>query len=129
MKETVFNLLPEVTERMVYASVEAEKLGNKDFDDSFNFVHIDDKEYINPKLISFENQFKIIAFYRFLKDHPNITNRTLKEIIAYYPYEIIKDVCKIIPNIIEECKTHNDEKYIPYLYFGLKQSQENKLTY
>ncbi len=125
MKESVFDLLPELAKRMTEASIKAQEMQDIQCDNEFYFVHIGDKEYVNPKYISFEDQFKIIEFVRFIKEHPNLTNRTLKELFAQGDkFDLLQDVYKIIPNIIDEIKIHEDEKYIPYLYFGLKRNQQ-----
>ena len=127
MNEGVFDLLPELAERMAEASIQAQEMKNIKCDSEFYFVHIGDKEYVNPKHMSFEDQLKIMQFVEFLKKHPTVNKRTLKEIFAMSGrFELLKDLCKIIPNVIEEANTHDDEKYIPYLYFGLKQTYQNQ---
>ena len=129
MKESVFDLLPELTERMAEATIQAHLIRGIKCDNEFYFIHIGDKEYVNPQYLSFEDQFKIIEFVRFLKEHPNLNNRTLKEIFAQGDkFYLLKDVYKTIPNILCEARSHDDEKYIPYLYFGLKQTCKNMLN-
>lgn len=127
MKERVYDLLPVLNDRMKLATTEAQKIKKIKCDHVLNFVHIGDKEFINPKHISFEDQLKIIGFVNFVKEHPDIDTRTIKEIFALgRGFTILKEVYKLIPNFIEECLNHDDEKYIPYLYFGLKQNQHNE---
>ncbi len=125
--EKLFELTEELLERIEYAKQEAKGLNVNSRDVMFPFVHIEDREYVNPKYLPFESQVQIIALKRFVKEH-NLKQEDLNKILSMCKtrFSILIDVNKTIPNLVQEIKTHNDEKFIPYFYFGLTQNKKEE---
>ena len=93
-----------------------------------NFVHIDGKIYMNQKLFPISNHFEVVALCEFIKEHEEIDADTLDSILlcnAFY-FSLLKDVFDTIPNLIEEVRSHDDEKYIPFQYVGMKLFEDRK---
>lgn len=128
--EKLFNLVDELLERMEIAKKEAEGLKMNSCDTQFPFVHVGDKEYVNPKYLSFEDHCKIVQLYKFLKEYSEIKEEDLIKILYINKtrFAVLIEVQKLIPNLVQECRMHNDEKYIPFLYFGLMQNKENNIN-
>ena len=125
--EKLFELTEELLEIMECAKERAKSLEMFKGDVDFPFVHIDDKEYVNPKYLPFAYQIQIIALNRFVKQH-NLKQEDLNKILGMCKtrFAVLIDVNKTIPNLVKEIKTHKDEKFIPYFYFGLKQNQKEE---
>ncbi|MBO5955014.1 MAG: hypothetical protein J6Q13_03510 [Clostridia bacterium] len=127
--EKLFNLTDELLEKIEVAKEQAKELKILSGDKDFPFVHIGEKEYVNPKYLPFEYQIQIIALNRFVKEH-NIKQEDLNKILSMCKtrFYVLIDVNKIIPNLVQEIKAHKDEKFIPYFYFGLKNTMEKENT-
>ena len=127
--EKLFDLTEELLERMEFAKEEAKELKMQIGDKDFPFVHVGEKEYVNPKYLSFEYQIQIIALNRFVKEH-NIKQEDLNKILSMCKtrFSVLIDLNKTIPNLVQEIKNHKDEKFIPYFYFGLKNTIEKENT-
>ena len=126
--EKLFDLVQELLERMEIAKKEAQDIKMNDGDSMFYFVHCGENEYVNPNFLSFVDQCKIIQLTKFLKEHPEIKDEDLKTMLWMHKMRcgILIDVYNTVENLITEARTHNDEKYISYLYFGLKQNQQKE---
>lgn len=120
--EKLFNLAEELLERMEIAKKEAQDIKMNACDYGFYFVHCGDKEYVNPKYLSFENHCKIVQLCKFLNDHKKITNDDLIKILKMNKsrFEILIEVYEVVPNLADLARMKNDEKFISYLYAGNK---------
>lgn len=125
--EKLFNLIEELLEKMEMANEEAKNLEIFKGDVDFPFIHVGEAEYVNPKYLPFEYQVQIIALNRFVKQH-NLKQEDLNKILSMCKtrFAVLIDVNKTIPNLVKEIKTHKDEKFIPYFYFGLKQNKKEE---
>lgn len=125
--EKLFDLTDELLDKMEIAKEEAKELKMQIGDKDFPFVHIEEKEYVNPKYLPFEYQIQIIALTRFVKEH-NIKQEDLNKILSMCKtrFSVLIDLNKTIPNLVQEIKNHKDEKFIPYFYFGLKNTIEKE---
>ena len=128
--EKLLELEKELLERMEVAKFESIDLQMNPLDYEFAFVHVGDKEYVNPKHISFADQLKIAQLIKFVKSHENLNEEDLIKILwkGKMHFAFLIDVCETIPNIMQEIRTHKDEKYIAYLYFGLKQTKDRETS-
>ena len=97
---------------------------------SGRFVHIGEKEYVNPKYLSFEDHFKIVHLCKLVRENPDMTNQDLEELLnmCVGRFKILIDVHDEVPNLVDEIRHHDDEKYVSYLYFGLKQNKANNIN-
>ena len=57
--EKLFDLTDELLDKMEIAKEEAKELKMQIGDKDFPFVHIEEKEYVNPKYLPFEYQIQI----------------------------------------------------------------------
>ena len=122
--EKLLELEKELLERMEVAKFDSIDLEINPLDYEFAFVHVGDKEYVNPKYISFADQLKIVQLIKFVKAHENLKEEDLLKILwkGKMQFGFLIDVCETIPNIMQEINSHKDEKHIAYLYFGLKNT-------
>ena len=129
----LFNLTQDLVEIIEIAKIEARSIKMPNCEKEFRFVHCGDKEYINPKYISFEAQCQIIQLGKFVKMYPTITNEDLAMILIENRSNcgIMLDAFNTIPNFVEEARSHKEEKHLLFLYFGIKQTieKENNLSY
>ena len=125
--ETLFELTEELLEELEVAKQQAKSLEMCKADADFPFVHISEKEYVNPKYLPFECQIQILALNRFVKQH-NLKQENLNKILSMCKtrFAVLIDLNKTIPNLVKEIKMHKDEKFIPYFYFGLKQTKNEE---
>ena len=121
----VFDLAQELLDRMDIAIKEAEGLKVNECDKVFPFVHIGDNEYVNPKYLSFDDHFKIVQLCKFVRKNKELGSEDLNSILSMNEsrFGVLLDVNKVIPNLVDEIRVHDDEKYISYMYFGLRQSK------
>ena len=128
--ETLFNLTEELQQRIEIAKQNAKRLEVKSGDIHFPFVHIGDKEYINPKYLPFEYQLQIIQLGEFLREHCEIKQEDLNKILTRCKtrFAVLVDVNRVVENLVKEFRLNKDEKHVPYLYFGLKQNKENNIN-
>ena len=112
----VFDLAQELLGHMDIAAKEAKGLKINPGDSEFVFVHIGNKEYVNPKYLSFVDHYKIVQLGKFLRNNPDVDDKVLKRILTLNKsrFSILIDVCEKINNLVQEIKSHDDEKYIPY---------------
>lgn len=120
--EQIFNLTVELIETVDIAHKEAKNIKIDLGGEFSNFVLCDDKEYVHPKYLTFEQQREIIQLCQFVKMHKSITNEELSEILKGHvsKFNFLKEVVEAIPNFVEEARLHDDYKYMPYTYFNIK---------
>ena len=126
--EKLFYLTQELLERMEIAKKEAADLDKKFVESDLSFVHIEDKEYVNPKLLPFVDHFKIVQLCKFLCFHNEIKEDDLLKILRMNKlrFQTLIKLKNVIPNLIDEARKHKDEKYISYLYVGLNQNNKKE---
>ena len=128
--EKLYDLTQELQQRIEIAKQDAKGLEVKSGDMLFPFVHVGDKEYVNPKFLPFEYQFQIIQLGEFLKEHREVKQEDLNKILTMCKtrFAVLVDVNKVVENLVREFRANTDEKHVPYLYFGLKQNKENNIN-
>ena len=130
--EKIFEYAQELIGYMDIAQKEAEGLKMNPGDSEFIFVHIGNKEYVNPKYLSFVDHYKIVQLGKFLRNNPSVDDEALTQILSMNKsrFSILIEVQKVIPNLVQEMRTHKDEKFISYLYFGIKfgAQKENSIN-
>lgn len=126
--QKIFDLAQELLEHMDVAKQEAEGLKINPADSEFVFVHIGDKEYVNPKYLSFVDHYKIVQLGKFLRNNPSVDDEILTKVLSLNKerFSILIEVQNNVPNLVQEIKAHDDEKYISYLYFGIKFGQHKE---
>ena len=124
----LFNLTQDLIEMMEIAKVEASTIKIEENVDGYHFVHCGEQEYINPKYISFLEQRQITQLGKFIRMYPTLTEEDLAVLLTdnRSRYPVIYDVMCTIPNLIEEAKSHNEDKHLPYIYLGFKRAREKE---
>lgn len=128
--EKLFTLIEELLERMEIAKQEAKCLKVNSNDLKLQFVHVGDKEYVNPQFLPFEHHCQYVQLFKFLKEHNEVKQEDLDKILSMCKtrFAVLIEVNKVVPNLVQEYRLHDDEKYISYLFFGLKQNKENNIS-
>lgn len=127
--EELFAYAEELYGRMKLAGKEAAELKTMNIEEpGIYFVHCGDKEYVNPKLLPFENHFMIVQFGEFIRLNKNLRYQDILKILNQNEnmFSFLKDVLYVMPNIVEEARRKHDEKFLSYMYWGLKNQSVNK---
>ena len=126
--ERIFNLCIELIERMEVANKEGKTIKMKDVDKDFFFVHDGEKEYVNPRYLSFEKHCEIKQLSDFVRLHADIDDEILKEILKMNKtrLQFLIEVQSVVPNLVEEIRNHDDERYVSYLYATNKMYSEKQ---
>ena len=126
--EKLFRLTEELLDCMEIAIENAQGLKVNELDKVFAFVHVGDKEYVNPEYICFEDQQRLIQLKKFVNKYPELNDEDLNKIFSMCKtrFAFLIEVQKVIPNLIHEINSHKDDKHIAYLYFGLKKTMEKE---
>lgn len=121
-------LANELLAKMKKAKNEANNLKMNPSDKGLRFVHIENKEYVNPEFLSFAKQLEIVELREFLMQYEEVHEEELKKIFSLYQteFEFLSEVMGLIPNFIHEIKKH-DEKYIAYSFIGIQQNIQQEI--
>ena len=127
--EEIKTLADELLTNMQIAKLEAVNLKMNPSDKGLRFVHIENKEYINPEQLTFEKQLRLIKLKEFLDKHTNIQEEEMRAILnsQEIEFEFLKEVADLIPNFVNGIRKH-DEKYMSYMYVGLIQIKQEDLS-
>ena len=128
MEET-FAYMEELYGRIKIANAEANELKNKQIEETgMYFVHCGDKEYVNPKLLSFEHHFMLVQFGDFIRTNNKLRYQDILKILNQNKrmFDFYIDVMFVVPNIVNEARKNSDEKFLSYMYWGLKKQSANK---
>ena len=126
--ERIFDLSNELLERMEIAKKEASLIKIDQGNESFHFVHAGDKEYINPKILPLVDHCKIVQLTKFLRENEDVDKKILDKILSMNKtrFEVLIDVVKYVPFILDVVKDNKDEKFMSYLYIGNKMTEMEK---
>ena len=127
--EDKFAYCEELYGRMKIAEKEAAGIKTMQVEEpGLYFVHIGDKEYVNPQLLPFEKHFMIVQFGEFIRLHNNLRYQDVLKILNQNEsmFSFLLDVLDVMPNIVEEARRNHDEKFLSYMYWGLKNQTVNK---
>lgn len=118
----VFDLSVELIERMDIAHKEAQFIHMGEGDRDLFFIHDGDRELVNPRYLSFEKHCEIVQLSKFVRQCRDIDSESLKKILGMNKtkFQFLIEVESVVPNLVEEIRGHEDEKYISYLYAANK---------
>lgn len=127
--EEIFAYVEELYGRIKFARMEANKMKNKQIETTgMYFVHCEDKEYINPELLPFEQHFMLVQFGDFIRMNNKLRYQDILKILNQNKsmFEFFIDAMFVVPNIVNEARKNSDEKFLSYMYWGLKRQNANK---
>ena len=124
--EKLFGLTEELLERVEIAKKEARLLKVNPEDKKFPFIHIGEKEYVNPKYLPFEYHCQFVQLFKFVRDYEGLKQEDLNKILSMCKtrFAVLINLNNVVENLVKEIRAHNDEKYISYMYFGLNKNKE-----
>ena len=114
----VFDLAVELIDRIEVAHEESTMINISKNDDELFFVHDGNKEFVNPKHLSLAKHCEIKQLANFVRLYRDIDEENLSHILGMNKtkFQFLIEVKSVVPNLVEEIRTHDDEKYISYLY-------------
>ena len=126
----IFDLAEELIDWLKIAHVDASKVKIEKGSDNLFFVHDGDKEYVNPKYLSLDKQFEINQLADFVRLHNDIDEDSLKKILCQNRtmFQFLMEVISVVPNFVQESRSHTDEKYLSYTYAANKMYPVEKET-
>lgn len=122
-------LAEELHKMMLKGVKQAEKLDVPISNDKNYFVTYKGKEYVNPKHFRVHQQMKVVQLCRFVRAHPEIQESDLRIILnlCQFQFSLYRDIQRLIPNLVEEIRSHDDEKYICGMYSAIKVFREQEM--
>ena len=128
----VFDLAVDLIERINVAHEEATMININKGDEDLFFVHDGDKEFVNPKHLSLSKHCEIKQLSNFVRLYRDIDEENLDLILNMNKtkFQFLIEVKSVVPNLVEEIRSRNDERYVSYLYATNKMypNKENNLS-